>query len=81
MTVQKPSNFSIQQVGANHYTIRSREMNESIKAQIVGLLDRVQGDTIVVNGRKMNKKQALQYVIQELVSKHVVSVAIEGIRA
>ena len=81
MDVQKPSNFSIQQLGANHYVIRAREMNESIKSQISALLHRVRGNTIVVNGQKMSKKLALQYIIQQLSSKHSVQVAIEGLRA
>ena len=80
MDVQKPSNFSIQQIGADHYIIRAREMNDSIKQQVIGLLDRVKGDTVVINGIKMNKQKAVQYIVQELSSKQVVQVAISGIR-
>ena len=64
--VQRRPNFSIEETGPKTFTLVAREVNSGVYAQIVSLLKRVKSKFLIVDSRRMTKKQALKYIMPAL---------------
>ena len=64
--VQKRPNFNIETTGPKTYTLSARDVNSAVYTQIVSLLQKINVEFLIVDSKKMTKKQALKYIMPAL---------------
>ena len=64
--VQRRPNFSIQEISAKSFVLVAREVNSGVYAQIKNLLGRVKTKYLIVDSRRLSKRQALDYIMPAL---------------
>ena len=67
--------LSVNQIGAGHFLIRSRQgVTKGIRSHVLHLLQRVRGRYLKVNGRRHTKKQAIDVILAMLRQNQTVDV-------
>ena len=67
--------LSVNQIGAGHFLIRSRQgITKGIRSHVLHLLQRVRGRYLKVNGRRHTKKQAIDVILGMLRQNQTVDV-------
>jgi len=74
--VLRQANFSLRKVSHGRYVLTAREVTHGVVEQIRGLLQRVSGRHVTVDGRIFGKAGAFREVIRVLTEKGTVQVAV-----
>ena len=76
MPVLRQANFSLRKVSANRYLVYAKDVSEGVIAQIRGLLKKITGRRVLVDGRIFGKQGAFREIIRVLREKGSVDVSV-----